>query len=245
MPFRARLRGLLVGACALGSIAPAPSRHQQTRIVERPLPFGPRRQALTLEYVRAHYDPAANSIRVTPRMIVVHATETASLDSTLQIFWPDSLPAFRSDIARGGAVNVSSQYLVDRDGTIYHLVPDTLMARHVIGLNRIAIGIENVGGGPYPPLTPQQLAADRWLVQYLTERYPSIRYLIGHGEYGRFRHTPLWEERDSTYITPKTDPGPDFMARLRQTLARNDLAERYDARSATPASPSSSRGAAP
>ncbi len=217
----------IVAACTLGITAIATGQHRQTRIVERPLPFGPRRQALTLAYVRAHYDPAATSIQVTPRMIVIHATETASLDSTLKLFEPDTLPAFRSDIVRGGAVNVSSQYLVDRDGTIYHLVPDTLMARHVIGLNRIAIGIENVGGGPYPPLTPRQLEADRWLVQHLTERYPSIHYLIGHCEYGRFRHTPLWEERDSTYLTPKTDPGADFMARLRQALARNDLAERY------------------
>jgi N-acetylmuramoyl-L-alanine amidase len=223
-----RLRaGRVVVACVLGGAALAAAPRQQTRIVERPLTFGPHRQALTLEYVRTHYDPSATSIRVTPRMIVIHATETASLDSTLRIFGPDTLPAFRSDIVRGGAVNVSSQYLVDRDGTIYHLVPDTLMARHVIGLNRIAIGIENVGGGPYPPLTPRQLEADRWLVQHLTARYPSIKYLIGHCEYGRFRHTPLWEERDSTYLTPKTDPGADFMARLRQALARNDLAERY------------------
>lgn len=217
----------IVTACTLGVTAIAAGHHRQTRIVERLLPFGPRRQALTLAYVRAHYDPTATSIQVTPRMIVVHATETASLDSTLKLFEPDTLPGFRSDIARGGAVNVSSQYLVDRDGTIYHLVPDTLMARHVIGLNRIAIGIENVGGGPYPPLTPRQLNADQWLVQYLTERHPGIHYLIGHCEYGRFRHTPLWEERDSTYLTPKTDPGADFMARLRQALARNDLAERY------------------
>jgi N-acetylmuramoyl-L-alanine amidase len=215
------LAGTLCGA----ALAQVPQ--DRGHIIDRPLPFGPRRQQLTLEYIRTHYDPAATSIRVTPRMIVIHATETASLDSTLQLFRPDTLPPFRSDIVRGGAVNVSSQYLVDRDGTIYRLVPDTVMARHVIGLNRIAIGIENVGGGPYPPLTPRQLEADRWLVQYLTKRYPSIRYLIGHCEYGRFRHTPLWEERDSTYITPKTDPGTAFMAQLRRALGRNDLAENY------------------
>jgi N-acetyl-anhydromuramyl-L-alanine amidase AmpD len=162
-------------------------------------------------------------------MIVIHATETASLDSTLRLFVPEELPAFRSDIARGGAVNVSSHYLVDRDGTIYQLVRDTVMARHVIGLNRIAIGIENVGGGPYGPLTSHQLAADRWLVRWLTHRYPTIRYLIGHSEYGGFRHTPLWEERDSTYITPKSDPGDAFMLDLRRSLARPDLLDRYQA----------------
>lgn len=187
------------------------------------LPFGPRRAALTLEYIRLHYDPAAGSIRIVPRMIVIHATETPSLDATLQLFRPEELPPARSDIARGGAVNVSSHYLVDRDGTIYRLVPDTIMARHVIGLNRIAIGIENVGGGAYGALTPRQLSADRWLVHELTARYPTIQYLIGHCEYGRFRHTPLWQERDPTYLTPKTDPGAEFMTQLRHALGRDSL----------------------
>lgn len=208
--------------CAAAAASTAPPR-----IVERLLPFGPHRQELTLDYIRVHYDPAATSIRITPRMIVIHATETPSLDSTLRIFEPEDLPAFRSDIARGGALNVSSHYLVDRDGTIYHLVPDTLMARHVIGLNRIAIGVENVGGGPYGPLTARQLEADQWLVQRLVHRFPSIRYLIGHFEYGRFRHTPLWEERDSTYLTPKTDPGADFMTQLRHKLANPALDSMY------------------
>jgi N-acetylmuramoyl-L-alanine amidase len=199
----------------------------QTQIVDRPIPFGPHRQQLTLDYIRTHYDPAATSIRISPRMIVIHATETASLDATLQLFEPEELPAFRSDITRGGAVNVSSQYLVDRDGTIYRLVPDTVMARHTIGLNRIAIGIENVGGGAYGPLNARQLASDRWLVDHLHRVYPTIEYLIGHCEYGRFRRTPLWEERDSTYITPKTDPGAAFMADLRRALGPDALTDRY------------------
>jgi len=199
----------------------------QSRIIERPIPFGPHRRELTLDYIHTHYDPAATSIRIAPRMIVIHATETASLDSTLRLFEPDELPAFRADIARGGSVNVSSHYLIDRDGAIYRLVADTLMARHVIGLNRIAIGIENVGGGAYGPLNSRQLAANQWLVRQLAHEYPSIRYLIGHSEYVTFRHTPLWEERDSTYLTPKTDPGSAFMAQLRQALGSGALADRY------------------
>jgi len=194
-------------------------------IVDHRIPFGPLRQQLTLDYIHQHYDPAARTIRIIPRMIVVHWTDTPSVDSTLLLFTPDELPASRPDIVRGGPLNVSAHYLVDRDGTILRLVDDTLMARHVIGLNLIAIGIENVGGGASGPLTDRQLAADRWLVLDLLARYPTIRYLIGHCEYGRFRHTPLWEERDSTYITPKTDPGAAFMARLRQSVGRPDLAD--------------------
>jgi len=189
------------------------------QIIERPVPFGVVRQSLTLDYIRYHYDSGAASIRITPEMVVIHATETPSLDSTWKLFEPERLPAFRSDIVRGGPVNVSSHYLVDRDGTIYHLVPDTLMARHVIGLNMIAIGIENVGGGPYGPLNDRQLEADRRLLENLRLRYPHLRYLIGHYEYRCFRGSTLWQERDTTYSTPKTDPGEDFMTRLRASLA--------------------------
>jgi N-acetyl-anhydromuramyl-L-alanine amidase AmpD len=201
----------------------------QGPVIARPIPFGPRREQLTLDYIHQHYDSTIRTVRITPRMIVVHWTDTPSVDSTLRLFIPDQLVS-RPDIVRGGLLNVSAHYLVDRDGTILGLMSDTVMARHTIGLNLIAIGIENVGGGASGPLTDRQLAADRWLILDLLARYPTIKYLIGHYEYGRFRHTPLWEERDSTYITPKTDPGADFMARLRQGVARPDLADHYGAR---------------
>ena len=42
-------------------------------------------------------------------------------------------------------LNVSSHYLVDRDGTIYQLTPETILNRHAIGVNWCSIGIENIG----------------------------------------------------------------------------------------------------
>ena len=36
----------------------------------------------------------------------------------------------------------SAQFLVDRDGTIYSLMPETFMARHVIGLNLSSIELK-------------------------------------------------------------------------------------------------------
>ncbi|MBI5444861.1 MAG: N-acetylmuramoyl-L-alanine amidase, partial [Deltaproteobacteria bacterium] len=186
-------------------------------VVERPVPFGETRTALTLEYIRAHYDPAASSIAIVPRMIVVHWTGSRTLVSALETFRSERL-AGRPELARAGEVNVSAHYLVDRNGTIYHLVPDSRMARHVIGLNRSAIGIENVGG-PRDPLTSAQLEANARLVRELKQKYPDLRYLIGHHEYGRFRGTPLWEERDPSYFTGKQDPGPDFMKRLRERVS--------------------------
>ena len=85
---------------------------------------------------------------------------------------------------------MSSHFLVDRDGTIYRLQPETRLARHCIGLNHIAIGIENVGDEHKHPLTDAQVDADAALVRDLAARFP-ITHLLGHYEVMKFRADPL------------------------------------------------------
>ncbi|MDZ7681457.1 MAG: peptidoglycan recognition family protein [Fodinibius sp.] len=114
------------------------------------------------------------------------------------------------------ALNVSAHYMIKRDGTIYQLLPDTLFARHVIGLNHTAIGIENVGSKEQP-LTDAQLRANSFLINRLKQRH-DISYLIGHYEYPLFEGHPLWKERDESYRTDKIDPGKAFMDRLRENV---------------------------
>ena len=46
-----------------------------------------------------------------------------------------------------------------------------------------------------------------------------IDYLVGHHEYSQFIGHPLWKETDPGYLTEKSDPGDNFMTRLRTTLA--------------------------
>lgn len=63
--------------------------------------------------------------------------------------------------------------MVDRDGSIYQLMPEKWMARHVIGLNHYAIGIENVGGiNGKDDLTDAQARANAFLVCYLKGNIP-------------------------------------------------------------------------
>ncbi|RZL33481.1 MAG: N-acetylmuramoyl-L-alanine amidase, partial [Pedobacter sp.] len=107
-------------------------------------------------------------------------------------------------------------YMVDRDGTIYRLMPDNYFARHVIGLNYCAIGVENVGSADFP-LTDAQLKANEQLVRYLAKKY-KIEYLIGHYEYSKFKGTSLWKETNPNYLTGKTDPGVSFMERIRNNV---------------------------
>jgi N-acetyl-anhydromuramyl-L-alanine amidase AmpD len=119
-----------------------------------------------------------------------------------------------------GNLNVSSHFVVDRDGSIYQLMPDTWMARHVIGLNHNAIGIENIGGiDGQDDLTEEQTKANAFLVCYLKKKHPNIRYIIGHNDYLNFKNTSLWLERDPNYQTDKDDPGPVFLDKVMKLVS--------------------------
>jgi hypothetical protein len=87
------------------------------------------------------------------------------------------------------------------------------------------VGIENVGRDG-ASLTVAQLEADAALVRDLAGRLPSIRYLIGHHEYTdrRLPHYALFKELDPNYRpTVKSDPGPEFMSRLRERVKQRGL----------------------
>lgn len=187
------------------------------KIVDRPIHFGPKRRRLTVAYRRAHQDPAAKDITIDPRVIVIHHTAFRSSKRAFRYFDRTRIEAGRKKIARAGRVNVSAHFLVDRDGTIYRLMPETWMARHCIGLNHISIGIENVGGTKDSPLTDAQAEANAALIRHLARRY-RITHVIGHHEYRRMEGHPYFLERDPGYRTDKIDPGPAFMAKVREKI---------------------------
>lgn len=187
-------------------------------VIDRPISFSQKRSSATRAYARLHY--GSEDIDIVPALIVLHWTGVASLEASWKTFDRETLPAERGDIAAGGAVNVSAHFLVARDGAILRLMPETRLARHVIGLNHAAIGIENVGGaGDKADLTPAQVRADAWLVRELKGRHPGIRWLIGHYESERFRGRGPWRELVPDYRTAKQDPGPRFMAAVRASVA--------------------------
>ncbi|MDP2307807.1 MAG: peptidoglycan recognition family protein [Pseudomonadota bacterium] len=195
-------------------------------IVDHPLPYGPERERLTVAYLQAHRTAAltgdaAKDTRMVPRVIVLHWTAGPTAASAWSTFSGATLSG-RADIAGAGALNVGAHYLVDRDGTIERLAPEDQILRHTIGLNHVAIGIENVGGGKEWPLTEAQVDANVALVRWIAARQP-ITHVIGHLEYRSLEVTPLFEERDPTYRTTKPDPGADFMAAVRARLTDTTL----------------------
>lgn len=190
-------------------------------IVDAPLAWSDARAALTLAYRRTHSDAAATDVVIAPRVIVLHYTGGSSAKGTRRYFDNLRIEASRPALARAGAVNVSAHFVVDRDGTIYQLQPVTRFARHCIGLNHVAIGVENVGDGARWPLTEAQVAANAALVRALAGAHP-ITHLVGHHEVMGMRKHALFRELDPTYGNDKPDPGPAFMAAVRAQLV--DLA---------------------
>lgn len=191
---------------------------QDLKIIDRPVVWDSTRKALSLEYMRERHGLVAQEPSITPKVIVTHWTAIATLEGSFGAFREAKLPSFRKELKNASALNVGIHFLVDKDGTVYRLMPETAFARHVIGLNYCSIGIENVGDGTKSPLTEAQLTANENLIKYLAKKYKTIEYLIGHHEYLLMKNTSLWKETDSNYQTIKNDPGNEFMQKLRDRL---------------------------
>ena len=177
---------------------------------------------MTKAYCKKHYGIERITLKK-PKMIVVHYTAVPSLEETLQIFQKDSLSTNRKYIANFSALNVGVHYIVDKDGTIYQTKPDTIIARHIIGFNHVALGIENVALNEQD-ITSAQLKSNVELIRYLLQKKPGINYLIGHHEYNNkeLPHYKLIKIKDPSYAPyKKPDPGNKFMSKLRKKLAQN------------------------
>jgi beta-N-acetylhexosaminidase len=167
------VKALLVVAALLVS-APPP----QPPIVSKPIPFGAQRKAETAAYAKRHY--GTSTWRLTaPHVIVEHYTASESFSSAFSTFAADAPDAELHELP-----GVCAHFVIDKDGTIYQLVPLTIMCRHTVGLNYTAIGIEHVGTSDAQILgNPRQLGASLRLTAWLMSRYGiELRNVIGHSE---------------------------------------------------------------
>ena len=210
------MKKLLLTLSALTFLACA-NEPIEIKIIDKPIDFGQERIDMTKEYIKKHYGFSVENIEIEPKIIVLHWTASMSFEKSFKRLKPQKLFSDRKDIVKASALNVSSQFLVKRDGTIYRLMPENWMARHVIGLNYSSIGVENIGSLK-SGLTSAQLKANIALVRYLKEKYSSITHMIGHHEYKEMDGTELWLEMDKGYRTEKSDPGDAFMAKVRKAV---------------------------
>jgi hypothetical protein len=212
----------LVVDAALPDAVP-PDAAPLATIVDWPVPWPPQRDALMIAYRQRHSDPSATDLVIEPRLVVLHYTGGHSAKGTHGYMSRTKLEEERAALRKGGEVNVVSHFVVDRDGTIYRLIPETRMGRHAIGVNHIAIGVENVGDEKKYPLTDAQVTANVALIRDLAARFP-IERVVGHHEVAALRGTPWYVERVRGYRNAKGDPGARFMAAVRAGLGPSPLA---------------------
>lgn len=205
------LSALIVSAQERGPVSPLAAETREL--------WSPERERLTEEYF-LHHTGEATARLSDPVLIVVHYTGTDSVEASLRAFAPARLSG-RRDIDAGGDLNVGVHYLIEPEGRIVALLPETVRGRHAIGYNHLSLGIELVASRE-DRITPAQADACRDLVADLADRYTSLCYLAGHHELADPKRPwgPLFLELDSGYRgLEKRDPGDAFMARLRSELA--------------------------
>ncbi|HVS84834.1 MAG TPA: peptidoglycan recognition family protein [Gaiellaceae bacterium] len=146
-------------------------------IVWKPIPFGAARKAEMAAYSEKHY--GIRSWRLRPQVIVEHYTATESFSSVWNYFASD-----RPDVELGELPGPCAHFVIDKDGTIYQLVPLTIMCRHTVGLNYVAIGIEHVGTSDAEVLhDAAQMRSSLRLTAWLMQRYGiALKNVIGHNE---------------------------------------------------------------
>jgi beta-N-acetylhexosaminidase len=158
------------------------------REVSRPIPYGAERRADMADYAQRHYGFHDFRLR-DPRVIVEHYTVTSSFAPVFDYFSRNEPDPELNELP-----GVCSHYVIDRDGTIYRLVPPSIMCRHTVGLNWTAIGIEHVGQSDAQVIgNRRQLAASLRLTRALQGRYGiATRNVVGHNEN---RESPFHRER--------------------------------------------------
>ncbi len=165
---------MLLIALLLAAPAPPP----RPAIVWKPIPYGAQRRAEMAAYSLRHYGIDTWHL-VHPQVIVEHYTVSETFSSVYNTFAPDT-----PDGELGELPGDCAHFVVDKDGTIYQLVPLTTMCRHTVGLNWTSIGIEHVGSSDGEILTnPRQLQASLALTVWLMQtEHIQLRNVIGHNE---------------------------------------------------------------
>ena len=176
-----------------------------------PIPFGTARRRETAQYAERHYGRATDQLA--PKLVVEHYSVTSTAKAVFNTFARD-VP----DVELHELPGVCSHFVIDRDGRIFQLVPLSLICRHTVGLNDVAIGIEHVGNSdPEVMDNPNQLEASLRLSAWLRCRYGiTIGNVIGHAE---SLSSPYHHEKvPSLQRQTHSDFQPDTMMSYREQL---------------------------
>jgi len=157
-------------------------------------------------YALHHY--GSSDIHIDPKVIVLHYTCGSAYAS--------AHATFESDAPNMGVKpGVVSQFVIDKDGTIYQQIPLAYVGRHTVGLNHVAFGIECVeecSSGDAQAVSAimhrkPQLKSLVALVRWLMYRYQiSLSDVIGHGmanDSPYFRDLEGWKNDHTDWSQPQ------------------------------------------
>jgi N-acetyl-anhydromuramyl-L-alanine amidase AmpD len=107
-------------------------------------------------------------------LIVLHITGGSTVSGAFETFRFSQAPR-----------RTSAHFIIDRDGTVYQLLPISDTAWHASMVNRISVGIEHVGIPDTLMCTEEQYAASALLVRWLCDalKIPCDRkHILTHNE---------------------------------------------------------------
>lgn len=177
------------------------------KIISKNIDFGPERKLLTALYREKHTgdcdhrrDGVDFCLNIDPKVVVLHMSGLLTLDETFSYMKEPVLKEERLDLEKRSydRLNVSAHFVVDKDGSIYSLMPENYYARHAMGLNHISIGVENVGLIE----TDKQVKANIELIYYLSNKF-SIKNIISHGEIDTLMNSGFYIEKIEGYYREK------------------------------------------
>ncbi|MFH1223840.1 MAG: peptidoglycan recognition family protein [Pseudomonadota bacterium] len=183
-------------------------------VVSKPVTFDSQRKFLTSLYREKHTgdcDHEKNGLDscviIKPQIIILHMTDLETLAASYDYMKEPVLKEEREKLLSRSydRVNVSSHFMIDRDGTIYSLMPENYMARSAMGVNHLALAIENVGMN-YSGPTREQIDSDVKLVKYLMDKYKiSAGNIYSHADVNKLKDTKslFFVEKETDYFMPK------------------------------------------
>jgi hypothetical protein len=194
-----------------------PGAPPRPAIVQKPIHLGAERLQQMAAYSQRHYGD--DSTVLTPKAIVLHYTA----GGTMQAAW-DTFASNQPNV--GELPGTVAHFIIDKDGTIYQLLPLDVRGRHTIGLNHVAIGIEFVEEGTGGDAAAvdhifgrrRQIDAGVDLVRWLQYRFDiPTADVAGHGTADESRYFKDLEG----WTNDHGDWGPAQVRRFRERLRRD------------------------
>lgn len=119
---------------------------------------------------------------------------------------------------------VSIHYVIDREGAVESVIPETMAASHAVGWNQRSIGIELVNNGDgVDPFPRPQIGALLRLIESIRSRHPdvAIERVLRHSDVDRTTFSATRHGRGCTAFRRKLDPGDAFpWDEFKRTLAQ-------------------------